>query len=426
MNTYGNSLSIYKFGGASISTVERIKEVPKIIKASHFKQLFLVFSAMGKTTNALEKVVEAHQLKNGEAVQLLEEIKQEHLAICGELFVDSEKVKQAVSNHFVEVYWQLEDEYATNYDYDYDQIVGVGELVSSTIMSFYLKQCELPNTWVDARSIIKTNRNFRAADVEWESTNAAINQIVKPILEKEIVVSQGFIGSTSDNETTTLGREGSDFTGAILANCLQASELVIWKDVEGVLNADPKLQNNTVKLHSINYKEAVEMAYYGAKVIHPKTIKPLQNKGVPLIVRSFLSPTINGSTISGAENNGFTKAIYILKQNQVLLTFGSKDFSFFNEDQVATIMHSLAKENVTINLMQRGAVECSFVVNFNKDLEQQVLPKLSNEFIIDQKNDLRLETLRHYKEGDITELKQNKSILLEQRNPITYQIVWQE
>ena len=420
------AVKVYKFGGASIATAEKMKNIASLLSSQQFEELVIVCSALGKTTNALEKVVDAHVNKTGKAVNYLEEVKANHFAYCDELFLNSTKVKEAISNHFVEVHWMIEDEVMDSYDYCYDQIVSVGELASSTMLSFFLQEQNLLNEWMDARGLIFTDNQFREATVNWTATENAIQQFVLPKLGQKIVVTQGFIGSTTDNETTTLGREGSDFSGAILANCLNAESLTIWKDVEGVLNADPRQNKETVKLPFLTYREAVEMTYYGAKVIHPKTIKPLQNKNIPLHVRPFTNYAEQGTIIQNDGKNEIPKAITIEKNNQALVQVFAKDFSFFDEQLVSTMMKAFSEHGMTINLLQRGAIQCAFVIDYNTEDLQELQQSLTNQFLFEITPNLTLHTLRHYNLEDIEAINKGKEVILEQRSAITYQFLSQQ
>ncbi|HEY0040369.1 MAG TPA: aspartate kinase, partial [Flavisolibacter sp.] len=303
-------MKVFKFGGASVSTVERIKNVGAILEKYKDEQLLIIVSAMGKTTNALEKVIEAfYDGQKEEALRLFENIKQEHLAMYRELV--SEKTtsllttQHSLTDFFTEIEWLLHDKPVRNFDYYYDQIVCIGEMLSSAIVSDYLSKAGIGNTWIDVRDIIRTDNNFRDAKIDWKITAEKVSQQVKPLYSKvSIVLTQGFIGATDENESTTLGREGSDYSAAVFANLLDADCQVIWKDVQGVMNADPKLYNEAQWIKELNYKEVIEMAYYGAQVIHPKTIKPLQNKSIPLYVRSFLHPADEGTCIHNLNVSG--------------------------------------------------------------------------------------------------------------------------
>lgn len=417
------SIQVYKFGGASIASPEKMKNLLPILQAQPADKLVLVVSAIGKMTNALEKVVHAHVNKNEKAFQYLQEVQQFHFRYCDELFTHPELVKDEIANHFVEVHWMIEEEVKDDYDYCYDQIVSVGELASTAIFTHFLRENNIAGKWVDARGVIYTDNTFREAVINWQQTKQAVENKILPYLEDNIVITQGFIGSTSDNETTTLGREGSDYSGAIIASCLQAESLTIWKDVSGVLNADPRKIDDTVKLPFLTYREAVEMTYYGAKVIHPKTIKPLQNSDIPLIVRPFTAIEESGTIIKNNGENDIPKAIYIEKPNQALVQVYAKDFSFFNEELVSTIMKAFHQHHITINLMQRGAIQCSFVIDYHQEELEELEKQLANQFLFETTLNLRLQTLRHFKENDIESLQSKNEVILEQRSPITYQMV---
>ncbi|HEU4634435.1 MAG TPA: aspartate kinase, partial [Flavisolibacter sp.] len=328
-------MKVYKFGGASVSTAERIQNVAQILGKYNNEKLLVVISAMGKTTNALEKVVEAFYREEKEkALQLFEQTKQQHLEIASQLINLSTLQPidpPALADYFTEVEWLLHDKPVRDFDYYYDQIVCVGELLSTAIVSHYLNEVGITNQWLDVRDIIRTDDNFRDAKIDWSYTSDKMVTVVEPLFNKNnIVLTQGFIGATDENESTTLGREGSDYTAAVFANLLDAESQTIWKDVQGVMNADPKQYKDAQWIKELNYREVIEMAYYGAQVIHPKTIKPLQNKGIPLYVRSFIRPDDEGTCIHN-KNINHLPPIIVYKHNQVLIELSSKDFSFVGE-----------------------------------------------------------------------------------------------
>src|SRR6478672_10356348 len=289
-------MQVFKFGGASVNSVERIKNTADILRIYKNEKLLVDISAMGKTTNALEKVVEAFFAgDNQRAIQLFDQIKREHLAFARELTLNP--IEQ-LNNFFTEVEWMLHDKPVRAFDYYYDQVVCIGELLSTTIISHYLNETGVANQWMDVRDIFRTDDNFRDATIDWPFTQGKVNELITPLFQKNnIIITQGFIGSTDENESTTLGREGSDYSAAVFANMLDASAQTIWKDVKGVMNADPKQFPQATYIGELNYNEVIEMAYYGAQVIHPKTIKPLQNKGIPLAVKCFLDPVSKGTFI---------------------------------------------------------------------------------------------------------------------------------
>ena len=331
-------MKVFKFGGASVNSVERIKKMALIVAEEVGNPLVIIISAMGKTTNALEKVVTAfYEGKKEEALNLFDAVKHQHINTTKYLLVTHfNQCLTQLTDFFTEVEWLLHDKPVREFDYYYDQVVCVGELLSTCIVSHYLSETGISNQWLDVRDLVRTDNNFRDAGIDWDTTT---NRIIKKISHSEnlspvsfpqttdIFITQGFIGSTEDNESTTLGREGSDYTAAVFANILNADRLVIWKDVEGVLNADPRLFPEAVLLPELSFTEVIEMAYYGAQVIHPKTIKPLQNKKIPLLVKCFLDPSLPG-TIIQQKNSKQLPPVIIIKNNQVIVTMQSRDFSF--------------------------------------------------------------------------------------------------
>src|SRR6186997_1094538 len=326
-------MQVFKFGGASVNSVERVKNVGDILKLYPNEKILVVISAMGKTTNALEKVTDAfYGGKKDEALQLFQQVKQQHLNTAKFLLVtNAVACEEQLNNFFTEVEWLLHDKPVKDYDYYYDQVVCIGELLSTSIVSHYLNEIDIKNQWVDVRDIFRTDDNFRDAAIDWEFTNSQVqNSIVTLFNESNIVLTQGFIGSTDENESTTLGREGSDYTAAVFANLLNAKNQTIWKDVPSVMSADPKQFPDATEIHELNYNEVIEMAYYGAQVIHPKTIKPLQNKNIPLLVKSFLDKNVPGTVIHNRMRPSLPPII-VMKDSQVLMHLHSNDFSFVGE-----------------------------------------------------------------------------------------------
>src|SRR5580698_3930392 len=351
-------MKVFKFGGASASTIERIKHLPRIIGSYEGEKILIVISAMGKTTNALEKVAEAYyNNKKEDSLQLFNLVKQNHLTTVKYLLVrnynDTEK---KLVELFTEIEWILHDRPVKPFDYYYDQIVCVGELLSTTILSAYLQEESIPNLWIDVRDVFRTDDNFRDANIDWTYTEKKVTTDVRQLFDtRDIVITQGFIGSTDENESTTLGREGSDYSAALFANMLNAESLTIWKDVKGVMNADPKEFPDATFISELSYEEVIEMAYYGAQVIHPKTIKPLQNKGIPLYVKCFLDPSLPGTVIHNNSVKGLPPII-VLKQGQVLVHLHSKDFSFVGEEGTGQLYHLFSGIRIKPNLIQSGAV----------------------------------------------------------------------
>ncbi len=413
---------VFKFGGASVKDAAGIANIAEVVKLYTGKQLLIVVSAMGKTTNALEKLARAYADQTDEVHELYDEVKNYHFEIIGELFEDKHPVYDEVANTFVEIDWMLEDEPQDDFDFIYDQLVSVGELISTRIVAAYLNQQQLKTQWIDARGYIHTDNTYREGNVQWDATNQSIQNNIPSLLEKGIVLTQGFLGGTSENFTTTLGREGSDYTASIFASCLGAESVTTWKDVPGVLNADPKLFADTIKFDELTYTEAIEMTYYGATIIHPKTIKPLQNAGIPLLVKPFNNPSEQGTVIKDNATTNFIKPVIIVKQNQVLLSLSAKNYSFITEDHLSDIFGRLAKNHIKVNVMQTSAL--SFSVCFDKDDSRfDTLLKSFTDYNVKYNTGLTLITIRHYYPETLKELTFNKTILLEQTSRNTAQVV---
>ncbi|MEI9810825.1 MAG: aspartate kinase [Bacteroidota bacterium] len=420
-------MKVFKFGGASVNNLERIRNVGEILKQYSGEKLLIVISAMGKTTNALEKVTEAfYQEKKEEALQLFEQVKQQHLTTAKYLLVTNYMAcEQQLKDFFTEAEWLLHDKPVRGYDYYYDQVVCVGELLSTAIMSHYLDEISINNTWVDVRDIIRTDDNFRDAGIDWEFTQQRVNELIIPILSKPtIILTQGFIGSTDENESTTLGREGSDYTAAVFANMLNAESQTIWKDVESVMNADPKQFTDAQPIHELNYNEVIEMAYYGAQVIHPKTIKPLQNKGIPLYVKCFLNPSLPGTVIHD-QTLKHLPPIIVLKENQVMLEMSSKDFSFVGEHHVGHLYHLFEKLKIKPNLTQNGAISFLCVIDDWPERIEKLALEASELFDVSMMKGLSLLTIRHYNKEILEKLTGEKKILLRQQTVETVQVLIQ-
>ena len=420
-------MKVFKFGGASVSTADRIKKVGAILENHSNEKLLVVVSAMGKTTNALEKVVEGFYNGNMQhALELFHAIKNDHLAIVhqlGELTNSPLTTHHSLIDFFTEVEWLLHDKPVRSFDYYYDQVVCIGEMLSSVIVSAYLNSVGVNNQWVDVRDIIRTDDNFRDARIDWSFTAQRVNENIVPLFEQtNIVLTQGFIGATDENESTTLGREGSDYSAAVFANLLDAENQTIWKDVQGVMNADPKQYANAKWIKELNYQEVIEMAYYGAQVIHPKTIKPLQNKNIPLYVRSFIQPDDEGTCIQG-KNVNHLPPIIVYKQNQVLIELKSKDFSFVGEGLTAEVDEIFRSIKFKPNLIQTAAISILCVVDDYSDKVQEFALKASSSFDVNVSKDLTLLTIRHYDEQVLSELVGSKETLLRQQTPDTIQVL---
>tara|TARA_B110000196_G_scaffold317713_1_gene331424 strand:+ start:818 stop:2062 length:1245 start_codon:yes stop_codon:yes gene_type:complete len=411
-------IKVLKFGGVSIKDAESISNVITILNTYRNDNVVVVFSALGKVTNMLEELVDLYVNRSLLVTDKLEEIKQKHYNIINNFFLKDNEIYDVVDNLFLEIEWVLEEESNIDFSYDYDQIVSIGELLSSNIMSSLLKLNNFDNSLIDARDIIKTDNQHQNAKINWNLTETSIKEKVV----KFPVVTQGFIGCTSENFTTTLGREGSDFTAAILAYVLDACKLIIWKDVNGVLNADPRFFNKTMLLDNISFTEAIELAFYGAKVIHPKTIQPLQKKGIPLQVRSFIDIENKGTLINDTEQSNNVPS-YIVKEHQVLISISDNDLSFIVEKHLSWIFSLLSKYNIRLNLMQNSAVSFSICIDNNKHKVPKFINELSKRFSIYYNECLTLYTIRHYTDSSIEFITKDKEILLEQKSRNTVQFV---
>ncbi len=416
-------MKVFKFGGASVKNADAVRNVANILHNHKDESLVIVVSAMGKTTNALERVVKAYFEKTGQAFELLNEIKKQHYQIIDELFEEKKEVYDAVNDTFVEVEWVLEEEPHPSYDYCYDQIVSIGELVSTKIVAAFLNANQLPTQWLDARDVILTDDIFREGWVQWDQTFENAQSHAKPKLEKGgFVITQGFIGTTTENFTTTLGREGSDYTAAIFSFCLDAESMTIWKDVPGVLTGDPRIFENVTKLDKLSYREAIEMTYYGAKVIHPKTIKPLQNKNIPLYVKSFVEPAGDGTFISNEVDDNYPPIVAIEHQ-QALLNISTKDFSFVAAHHMSFLFQKIAEQRLHVNMMQNTAISFALSVTDADDKVQKFVDSIGDEFKVVIDRGLELITIRHYQKDILENLKRGKIILLEERIRKTVQMV---
>lgn len=414
-------MHIFKFGGASIKDADSIKNISSLLQNQPFDGLVIVVSAMGKMTNAFEKVVvdylhNKHELKNALAF-----VKDFHIKIVQELFPEkSNPVYNAIHQLFEELnsFFQLNK--STSHAYVYDQIVCYGELISTTIISHYLTKNNLENRWIDSRASIKTDNNYRDATVNWEKTQCLIK---KNVLPKGLTLTQGFLGSNENNFTTTLGREGSDYTAAIFAYCLGAQSVTIWKDVPGILNADPREFKNATLLNHISYREAIEMAFYGASVIHPKTLQPLQQKEIPLFVKSFLNPSQAGTTV--AKGKALIPALpcYIVKKQQLLISLSSLDFSFMMENHIGEVFKWLHTYKMKVNLIQNSAISFTVVVDNKYNKLEELLNQLRSKFKVKYNQDVKLYTIRHFNEKEVEHMEQNFEVLLKQQSRDTIQLV---
>lgn len=411
-------MKVFKFGGASVKTAGAIQNVASIIHSQPPLELLVVVSAMGKTTDFLERIL--HLSQTGQAFdQTLTSLKKYHQEVIEALFHDPAEVQKAVDEQFAE----LEAELRVQADQDqvYDQVVCKGELISSIILYHYLISKGIPGEWIDARNFIRTNNNFREGKVDWAKTSDNILQL-KPILSKRIIITQGFIGRTGDGFTTTLGREGSDFTAAIFGSSLDAESVTIWKDVAGVMNADPRRFPNAVVFDELPFREAAEMTYYGASVIHPKTIKPLANKGIPLLVKSFIDPSLPGTRIHECTVENLPPLI-VLKENQCLISCKVTDYTFISEEQLSIIFNSLLELNVRINVMQNSAISFSFCIDFRESKVTKLIERLQQNFEVYYNTGLTLITVKNYDHATSEKYRSLPGVLLEQSSRSTLQVL---
>jgi len=410
---------VFKFGGASIRDIEQIKNVGRILLTFNEENLVVVFSAMGKVTNMLEDVVDSYIKRTDVCISKLNKVKDFHLFILEGLFDKDHDIYNKINNLFLEIEWVLEVDPNEDSAYYYDQIVSVGEFLSTEIMSAYLLKIGFDNIWYDARDLIRTDNTYRNAKVDWGQTTMFIDSQIKD----KHCITQGFLGCTSENFTTTLGREGSDFSAAILAFSLNAKELVIWKDVPGLMNADPAYFEDAELLERVSFDEAIELAYFGAKVIHPKTIQPLKKKSIPLRIKSFLNPTANGSRI--IDEGAVKKEIpsYIIKKDQILISISDASLAFIIETHMSQIFSLLAFYAVEVNMMQNSAVSFSICVDNDKYKIPKLIQDLKDQFNVFYNDELTLYTVRNYTSKSLYNLVGDKEILLEQRTRNTLQVV---
>ncbi|MDG1334310.1 MAG: aspartate kinase [Crocinitomicaceae bacterium] len=419
-------MKVFKFGGASVKDADAVKNVLRILQLYKGKKLGVVISAMGKTTNAMESIVDA-LWKREESLfnDLVEERRQFHLDIMGELFSSPENtIYNQINTQFDELMVKFNDPIPDNYDFEYDQIVSLGEVISTKIVTAYIQQEGVEAKWMDARKLIRTDRQYRQAEVHWEKTTAIFQERFLPEFnDNHVLITQGFVGHTSEGFSATLGREGSDFSAGIIAYCCNADDVTIWKDVPGMLNADPKWFDNTVKLEQISFKEAIELSYYGASVIHPKTIKPLQNKKIPLYVKSFIEPESEGTIIQESTASDHLVPSFIFKMNQLLFSFTPKDFSFLVEKNLSHIFDLLSKSNAKINIMQNSALDFSILVDAEKVSIDRILELFSDDYRVKFNEGLELVTIRHYDQATIDRVTVDKEILLQQKTRETARLV---
>ncbi len=417
-------MKVFKFGGASVKNAEAVKNVAEVLKQFIGDEILVVLSAMGKTTNALEQLAKAYfgglETKNS----LYKQVKEFHDEIIQDLLKGSAShTYDDIENLFIELECELETKPGDSFDKVYDQIVSYGELFSSRIVSAYLNEAGIHNRWMDARNFIITDNTYREGKLIWEATGNLIGNKLKSIVKKQMVVTQGFIGKSKENFTVTLGREGSDYSAAIFAYGLDAESVTIWKDVAGVMNADPKKFPEAIKMDAISYPNAIEMAYYGATIIHPKTIQPLQNKHIPLYVKSFVDPQAEGTLVGVEKDKEDHLPTIISKGRQVLISMGSKDFSFIVEDNLSRIFSAFAQHKVKINLMQSSAISFSVCADYEEDKIPDLLKDLGKDYHIKSNDHLELLTITNYLPHLVDSLIENRQVLIEQRTRHTLQYV---
>lgn len=421
-------MKVFKFGGASVNSIERIQNLASILKEFPGEKIMAVISAMGKTTNALEKVVEAFYNGNRDlAFQLLQQIKHQHAGVAKELLsINYISCEAKLIELFAKAESLINEKAVRSFDHYYDQIVCIGELLSTSIISAYLQEAGIPNHWLDVRDFFLTDNNFRDANIDWNTSQSRVKENIVPLFQNsDIVLTQGFIGATKEKESTTLGREGSDYTAAVFANMLDAEQVFIWKDVEAVMNADPKQFPDARPISELNYNEVIEMAYYGAQVIHPKTIKPLQNKNIPLHVKCFLKPELPGTFIHNRSLNTLP-AIIVLKEKQLMLQFSTKDFSFIGEHNLIMLYRIFEQLKIRPNLTQNAAISFTAVLDDRPDKIESLVNEASVFFDVQAMKGLSLLTIRHYNDKLFEKLTEGKNILLHQQTPVTVQVLMSE
>jgi aspartate kinase len=417
-------MRVFKFGGASVKDAAGIKNVYDVLQQVGYEDVLVIVSAMGKTTNALEEVIKNYFDKSPELNSSVQEVKKYHNQILLNLFEDeTNEVFSAVNAQFADLEYFLAHNKSPNYNFVYDQIVSFGELISTTILSHFMTFKGIQTQWLDVRNFVKTDSTYRDAEVDWELTQKNIaNNIKRKILN----ITQGFLGSDENNFTTTLGREGSDYTAAIFAYCLNAESVTIWKDVPGVMNADPRYFENASLLNQISYREAIELAFYGASVIHPKTLQPLQKKEIPLYVKSFINPLLKGTAVSKGVDLEPYLPCFIVKRSQLLISLSSIDFSFIMEENISEIFGLFHQFKLKVNLIQNSAISFSVCVEDKFGNFNELNAILSKKFKVDFTENVTLYTIRHFNENAAQTVEENKTVLLKQVSRETMQIVTKE
>jgi aspartate kinase len=417
-------MRIFKFGGASVKDAAGIRNVYEVLQQTGYEDVLLVVSAMGKTTNSLEAVINNYFKKSASLQASVQEVKKYHNQILLDLFEDDKHVVfSEIGKLFADMEYFLQHSKSPNYNFVYDQIVSYGELLSTTIISYYMNSTGIKTQWLDVRNFIKTDSNYRDAGVDWDLTQKLISKNVK---KKVLNITQGFLGSDENNFTTTLGREGSDYTAAIFAYCLNAESVTIWKDVPGVMNADPRFFDNAVLLNQISYREAIELAFYGASVIHPKTLQPLQRKEIPLYVKSFLNPKLPGTSVSKGSDLEPHMPCFIVKKNQLLISLSSIDFSFIMEENISEIFALFHKYKIKVSLIQNTAISFSVCVEDKYNNFDELKNTLSRKFAVSYNENVSLFTIRHFNDKAAKLVSDNKTVLIRQVSRETMQIVVKE
>ena len=414
-------MQILKFGGASVRDADGVRNLEKVLQSVGTEKTLIVISAMGKTTNALEKVIEHYFNSKHELQSSIQDVKKYHNGILLELFEnESHEVFKVVTALFRELSEFFDRNKSPDYSFVYDQTIGFGELISTTIVSYYLNHKGVKNKWLDVRELIKTNSYYRNAKVEWALTQSKISEAID---EKALHITQGFLGSDGNNFTTTLGREGSDYTAAIFAFCLNAKSVTIWKDVPGVLNADPRFFENPTLLDSLSYEEAIELSYYGASVIHPKTLQPLQQKEIPLYVKCFLEPKNKGTKVGKSLDLSPNVPCYILMKDQILITVSSSDFSYIVEENISHIFKLLHLYKMKVRSIQNSAISFSVCIENSYNHLEPLILQLKAKYNVRLDKAVDLYTIRHYTTDAIEEIQKNKTVLMKQITPKTVQII---
>ena len=417
-------MRIFKFGGASVKDADGIKNVLDVLQKVGYDDVLLVVSAMGKTTNAMEIVIKNYFEKSNGLQSAIQDVKKYHNQILLDLFDnEDDDVFFTVNSHFADLEYFLRSNKSPNYNFVYDQVVCYGELISTTIISHYFNFRGIKNNWLDVRDFIKTDATYRDAEVNWEATQKNISKNVK---KKALNITQGFIGFDENGFTTTLGREGSDYTAAIFAYCLNAESVTIWKDVPGVMNADPRYFENAILLNQISYKEAIELAFYGATVIHPKTLQPLQKKEIPLYVKSFLNPQLPGTSVSKGADLDPKTPCFILKKDQLLISLSSIDFSFIMEENISEIFALLHQFKIKVSLIQNTAISFSVCIEDKFENFNELKTILSKKFKVSYNENVSLFTIRHFTKEAAEMVEKDKTVLLKQISRETMQVVTKE